>query len=643
MKTRIVVFVALLATLLYHGLWWESSLLPDADHKIFDRLNEARGAAAPSFSTVIVEIDEKSLAELGQWPWPRVVMAELLTKISAMNPSATAVDVAMPEADRTSLASVETFYRDFFALDVSVSGLPEALRDNDRLLAETLRGRNVTLPFFFDPSGGSAQGCFLPAASRIPLARMPKELYAGSRGVCNLPLLQHAAAGIGHIQASPDHDGILRRVALFIRYGDVAVPALGVASLLSIDPAIRIEAERGGGIRTELFGHTVRGDGRSEVLLRFAPRESYPVVSALDLLSGRADRSLFEGKIVFVGATAMGLHDHYLLSDGTLRAGVFVHATLVENLLGDALVVQPGVYKPVAFALSAVASIVLLLLMLSRKYWQVVAFFSLSVAAAAAVSYGMMERNVYVSAGYFIVPFTVYLFGLSLVLFLLYYRDRKRFFEKMSKANEAVIDAMALVAETRDTETGAHIVRTKEYIRALAGHLASRGHSPDILTEEYITNLYHAAPLHDVGKVGIPDDILKKNAKLSYEEFEVMKTHTTMGRDIIDNAMHAYKNTSMLEIAYNIARSHHEKWDGSGYPGALSGEEIPLEARMMALADVYDALISRRRYKEPFSFEEAESIIREGSGSHFDPLLVEAFVAIREEFRAIARRATIEV
>ena len=204
---------------------------------------------------------------------------------------------------------------------------------------------------------------------------------------------------------------------------------------------------------------------------------------------------------------------------------------------------------------------------------------------------------------------------------------------------DVTIMAMASLAETRDNETGNHIRRTQNYVRALAKKLQSQPKFAELLDEATVEMLYKSAPLHDIGKVGIPDAILLKPGKLTPEEFDVMKTHTTLGRDAILAAEKLIDAPStFLKLAREIAHYHQEKWDGSGYPGKLAGEAIPLSARLMALADVYDALISRRVYKPPFPREKAEAIIREGRGTHFDPDMVDAFVQITEEFHAIAER-----
>lgn len=226
-------------------------------------------------------------------------------------------------------------------------------------------------------------------------------------------------------------------------------------------------------------------------------------------------------------------------------------------------------------------------------------------------------------------------------------RDKAVFLEKevarrtreLQAIQDVTILAMASLAETRDNETGNHIRRTQHYVRVLARHLQSHPRFAGRLTDAYIDTLYKSAPLHDIGKVGIPDCILLKPGRFTPEEFEIMKTHTTLGRDAI---LHAEKQLGMevdfLACAKEIAYSHQEKWDGSGYPQGLAGEAIPLSARLMALADVYDALISRRVYKEAMSHAEATGIITAGRGSHFDPDVVDAFLAIQAEFQAIASR-----
>lgn len=215
----------------------------------------------------------------------------------------------------------------------------------------------------------------------------------------------------------------------------------------------------------------------------------------------------------------------------------------------------------------------------------------------------------------------------------------KRRTHEVEVIQDVTILAMASLAESRDNETGNHIRRTQNYMLLLARELQSHPRFSAELDENTIAMLYKSAPLHDIGKVGIPDAILLKPGKLTPEEFEIIKTHTTIGRDAIAAAEKLIEApTTFLRLAREIAHYHQEKWDGSGYPEGLRGRAIPLSARLMALADVYDALISRRVYKPPFPHEKAVSIIVEGRGSHFDPDIVDAFLRTESRFRAIAEQ-----
>ena len=209
------------------------------------------------------------------------------------------------------------------------------------------------------------------------------------------------------------------------------------------------------------------------------------------------------------------------------------------------------------------------------------------------------------------------------------------------RIQDASMRALASLAETRDNETGNHILRTQAYVNILANELAKQPHHNDILTPAIIDSYTKAAPLHDIGKVGIPDEILNKPGQFEPEEWIIMQTHARIGSDAIWRAIQNEEYQSELDflrIAMEISHYHHEKWDGSGYPEGLKGNSIPLSARLMALADVFDALISKRVYKSAFTVDKAIEIIIEGKGKHFDPEIVEAFLARLDDFRIIAAR-----
>lgn len=204
---------------------------------------------------------------------------------------------------------------------------------------------------------------------------------------------------------------------------------------------------------------------------------------------------------------------------------------------------------------------------------------------------------------------------------------------------QVAIRALAHLAEIRDPETGNHILRTQGYVHLLASALASHPRFVHTLTPGYIDLLSRSAPLHDIGKVGIPDHILLKPGKLTPEEWQIMRTHAKLGSDAIEQAEQDMEQPlAFLTLAKEIAHWHHEKWDGSGYPDALQGDAIPLSARLMALADVFDALICARVYKPAMPYEEARALILSGSGQHFDPDVVAAFDRHFEEFVSIAER-----
>ncbi|HIJ83630.1 MAG: Response regulator [Magnetococcales bacterium] len=212
---------------------------------------------------------------------------------------------------------------------------------------------------------------------------------------------------------------------------------------------------------------------------------------------------------------------------------------------------------------------------------------------------------------------------------------------QMEELQDVTMVAMGSLAEARDPETGNHIRRTQHYLKLLANHLKDHPRFREVLSPENVTILFKSAPLHDIGKVGVPDYILLKRGKLTDTEFEQMKKHPLYGRDAIVSAEKSISYaTNFLLFAKEIAFSHHEKWDGSGYPEGLKGDAIPVSARLMAVADVYDALVSRRVYKPPFSHERAVDIIRESRGSHFDPDVVDAFLEISTAFQEIALNFT---
>jgi putative two-component system response regulator len=211
----------------------------------------------------------------------------------------------------------------------------------------------------------------------------------------------------------------------------------------------------------------------------------------------------------------------------------------------------------------------------------------------------------------------------------------RRQVQEITSTQLATIFAMSKLAESRDPETGQHLERVREYCRILATHLNKGETYGHLIDDKFIDNIYAASPLHDIGKVGVPDHVLLKNGKLTPEEWEAMKTHTVVGAETLRAVNAQHPGNSFIHMGIEIAESHHEKWNGSGYPHNLKGASIPLSARIAALADVYDALTSKRCYKEAMSHEKAREIILAERGQHFDPLIVDAYSEIELEFRSI--------
>ncbi len=209
----------------------------------------------------------------------------------------------------------------------------------------------------------------------------------------------------------------------------------------------------------------------------------------------------------------------------------------------------------------------------------------------------------------------------------------------VSDAQLATIFALAKLAEQRDIDTGAHLERVREYCRILAMRLRDDSPYAPYINQEFIECIQHAAPLHDVGKVAIPDNILLKEGKLSAEEFDIMKTHAILGADNMQMVFNNYSGNAFVGMGIEISLYHHERWDGTGYPDRLIGKNIPLSARIMALADVYDALSSDRCYRKALPHEEVKAMILEENGKHFDPEIVKAFVSCEAEFASIMAKS----
>lgn len=225
--------------------------------------------------------------------------------------------------------------------------------------------------------------------------------------------------------------------------------------------------------------------------------------------------------------------------------------------------------------------------------------------------------------------------GFTVLILGVYINQEDSSVRELDNYHHEMVMGFATLVEKRDNSTGEHVRRTSQYVELLAKELRDRGYYRSVLTKDYLKNLRMAAPMHDIGKISVPDAILQKSGKLTDEEYATMRDHTVRGGRIIKETFGNLKNDLYMEIAYQVATYHHEKWDGTGYPAGLKGEEIPLSARIMTIADVFDAISEERCYREALSMDTCFEIIEEGKGTAFEPLLVDVFLSIRKEVEKI--------
>jgi adenylate cyclase len=321
-------------------------------------------------------------------------------------------------------------------------------------------------------------------------------------------------------------------------------------------------------------------------------------------------------------------------------AGAEVHANIIDAILQGDFITRPkaaAVYEFIAIVFFGLLSTILFA---RFKAVANLTLLFLFVLVGVILPVVLFRNGIYLSPLY---PILAYTSNFSILSFLEFLHEERLLKEKTNlqlATQEAMLETIANITETRDPETGGHIRRTRSYVKALAEHIKDKPAYVDIVNDVYIEHLLLSAPLHDLGKVGVPDHILLKPGRLTAEEFDEIKKHTQYGKRVIDAAQAKLGNTSFLRLAGEMALSHHEHWDGKGYPNGLKGEEIPLCGRVMAIADVYDALISDRPYKKGISHEKAVEIILADRGSQFDPQLIDVFAEVHASFHAIAEQFT---
>jgi len=646
---RRILFAGILSTLLFAALFaLKPTLLQTLDFKNYDLLLERLPHNHAGDWPVIVEIDEKSLGEYGQWPWPRYQVAALLEKIAALKPAVIALDMVFAEPDRTSAGSLLKHLGEAYHINLTVDRLPEELTDNDRILAEALTKGPFVLAykFHFSRFEKHSERCILHPVKVSVLQKAGERdsnpgVPESTGALCNLTILSEKVSASGFFNSSPDQDGMLRRLPLLIQHNGEVYPSLALAVVLKYKAVENLLLKKDGdALQTINFkGTSVPVDLHGQMLIKFrGSRPSYDSISAADIMGGGVSAERLRGRIAFVGASAAGLKDSVTTPFDRIFPGVEVHTTVVDNLLTGDFIAVPSWSTGLILLLVFFPGLSLSLLLAFSN-----ASFSLGVMLFFIGGVWLAAQQLFFRAGLFVGPAFPIASLVCIYIFLtvLKYRlEEKRLVSGMRElllTQDITIESLANLAEYRDPQTGGHIKRTRRYVRLLAEHIRHNDKYKNFLTDANIDMLYKSAPLHDIGKVGMPDHILLKPAPLTRGEFQVMMSHTFVGRDVIESSVRKLGKKSFLTIAAEIAHSHHEKWNGSGYPQGLKGNAIPISGRLMALADVYDALISKRVYKVPCSHSAAVEIIKEGRGTHFDPDMVDAFLEINEQFRNIAR------
>jgi hypothetical protein len=419
-----------------------------------------------------------------------------------------------------------------------------------------------------------------------------------------------------------------------VALGERIYPGLALASVIAATKTreISLRVVNVNAATLLLDGRSVPLDGKSNLLLRYrGPKRTFPYVSAADVLSGQMPADTFKDKIVFVGTTALGTREVVSTPIDTLFAGVEVQATVADNLLQQDFVRRPEygvmVETQIVVALGIIAAMLVGRFGLTRGGLGVAV--SLAVVWVGAV-WLMSAGGVYLSPLFPTLGLILSFGGMAIARFALERRRADQAGQDKVISQRLMVQSLLSLTEVRDMETGRHSRRTQEYARILAQQLARDPQFHDYLTPDRIALLSSLAPLHDIGKVGVPDRLLNKTGALTAEETVEMRKHPAHGRDVI---VHAERDVGtsddvILAMAKDIVYTHHEKWDGTGYPEGLRGAAIPIAGRLMALVDVYDAVTTRRAYREPMSHDDAVAFIVAGRGTHFDPSVVDAFVEI---------------
>ncbi len=613
------------------------TLLERPDNAAYDILLRSARPRPPGGRVVIVDVDERSLSTIGQWPWRRDLIGGLIARLREMGAATIALDIVFAEPDR---------YGDPGGSDQRPNA--SARPTSDEALAATLREGRVVLghAMRFDNAPPAGSACVLHPVEPV-LLHVGEETgtapYFHATGVvCNLPMLAQAAGASGFMNAAPDGDGILRRAPLLIELDGRVYPSLALAATMaatgSRDLVLRISNVNTASLIVD--HRVVPLDSRANAWLRYrGKKQTFPYVSAADVLSGGVPAGTLHDKIVFVGTTALGTREVVATPLDTLFAGVEVQATVADNLLQQDFISRSQLGTALEGMVVLVLGIAVTWLVASTGTLSGVLGSGISIASLWYSAVWMLSTTgVFVSP---LMPTIGVIAALAIMTLVKFTVERGRADtagRERTNAQRLMVQTLLSLTETRDAETGRHSRRTQRYVRLLAEQLSTHPEFQDYLTPERIDLVSSLAPLHDIGKVGVPDHILNKPGVLTPDELAEMQKHPEYGYEVILKAEGrvGVRDDAILAVAKDIVYTHHERWDGTGYPRRLRGTEIPVEGRVMAVVDVYDATTTRTLYRPPMSHDEAVKFIVERRATHFDPAVVQAFVNVAPRFKIVS-------
>ena len=600
---------------------YRPGFFPRLDDSVYDMIMRSGNIQPPGKGVVIVDIDERSLTELGQWPWRRDVIGNLISRLRDMGASVIGMDIIFAEADR-----------------LEIRAGAQAGPTPDDVLAGVLREGKVILGYglTFDTAGRERMNCVLHPVTvavvhpRDDAAQLPYFHATGT--VCSLPQLAKAAGASAFLNAAPDSDGILRRVPLIAEIDGRLYPSLALAAVRAATGArdLTLRVHNVNAATLHIDDVEVPLDGKSNLLARYRGKKgTFSHLSAADVLNNRLPAVAVRDKIVLVGTTALGTREVVATPIDTLFAGVEVQATIADNLLERSFIRRSQLGSMLDTEIVVVLGVAVSILVATVGVTPGVALGGAGIAFLWASAVWLLStRGLFISP---LFPTIGIICALALMTFAKFTIERRRAEtagRQRSEAQRLMVQALLSLTETRDAETGRHSRRTQLYARILAQELSTHPEYRDYLTPERIDLLSSLAPLHDIGKVGIPDHILNKPSALTPDELIEMRKHPVLGREVILKAEHqvGVYDDATLAMAKDIVYTHHEKWDGTGYPQGLRETSIPIPGRVMAVVDVYDAAVTRTLYRKTMSHEDTVKFIVAGKGTHFDPAVVDAFV-----------------